>query len=313
MIEVQPLTDSSSLIGNAEALRQRWEEDGVLFLRDVMDPELIGWAREKYREALASHKMIDPSQEAPVWTGVKPEVRPFSSLGPSVWKKVVAQPELHALMRDIFNAEPVWIPIAVYRTSMPSGPLQAGADIFFGRHQDGFWNEGMQFSTAWIPLRKIGLNEGNFAVAPGYHNRGILHSPVPDHPLPADKIPSDAWRAADFRVGDVLIFHFMTPHATLPNPSNLIRLSLDVRAIPVWAPQPVVGTVDHVDGTDVTIKTDEGTLETVHISDRTYIRDRMPIPRVPTHELQRIAYPGSRVMAMAGNDRLATVLRPSSN
>ncbi len=34
-----------------------------------------------------------------------------------------------------------------------------------------------------------------------------------------------------------------------------------------------------------------------------------PQPRVPTSELERIAYPGARVLAMAGEDRIAKVLR----
>jgi len=44
MINVKELTDSTALIGNPEALRQRYDEDGVLFLRGVIDPELMAWA-----------------------------------------------------------------------------------------------------------------------------------------------------------------------------------------------------------------------------------------------------------------------------
>lgn len=32
----------------------------------------------------------------------------------------------------------------------------------------------------------------------------------------------------------MLIFNYLTAHAALPNPSNEIRMSLDVRAIPTW-------------------------------------------------------------------------------
>jgi ectoine hydroxylase-related dioxygenase (phytanoyl-CoA dioxygenase family) len=153
------------------------------------------------------------------------------------------------------------------------------------------------------------LNSGSFAVAPGTHQRGVLHSEQHDNTIPPGVIAEDAWRSADFRVGDVLIFNYLTAHATLPNPSNEIRMSLDVRAVPAWAPQPVVGTVEKVDGGAVTILTEAGDQVTVQVTGNTFIRDMNPRPRISTAELQRIAYPGAHVMAMAGPDLEATVLR----
>lgn len=310
MISVAPLTDSTSLIGDGSAMRKRWDEDGVLFFRGLMDAELIGWAREQYRRALAAEDLIDLALEAPLWTGTAPKTRrPCDALGTTVWHEVVKQPELNAVMRDIFNAEPVWIPIVAHRSGMPTGPVKDGQDIFSGRHQDGYYNEGIQFAVCWMPIRDVNLDSGSFAVAPGTHQRGALHSEAHDNTIPPGVISEDAWRSADFRVGDVLIFNYMTAHATLPNPSNSIRMSLDVRAVPAWAPQPVVGTVDEVEGLDVTIKTDGGDKVTVHVTNETLVRDMNPRPRIPVSEMERIAYPGARVMAMAGPDRKATVLR----
>lgn len=47
---------------------------------------------------------------------------------------------------------------------------------------------------------------------------------------------------------------------------------------------------------------------TVYVTDDTFIRDMTPQPRIPTGEVERIAYPcaGS---AMAGADGIAIVLR----
>ncbi|MEJ5979507.1 phytanoyl-CoA dioxygenase family protein [Novosphingobium sp. PS1R-30] len=311
MIDVAPLIDSTPLIGKPEALRARWEEDGVLFLRGVMDEDLIAWAREKYRGALAAEDLIDPAQEVPAWTGKQPKTRrPIDALGTPVWHEIVKQPELNAILRDVFDADPVWIPIAAHRNGMPSGPVIEGQDLFAGRHQDGFFNEGIQFAICWMPIRDVDMRSGSFAVAPGTHSRGVLHVESDDgYDIPAGVIADNAWRAADYRVGDVLIFNYLTAHATLPNPSNEIRMSLDVRAIPAWAPQPVIGAVEKVEGGDVTIRTDAGDLRTVHVDDDTFIRDMNPRPRVPTSELERIAFPGAHVMAMAREDGRATVLR----
>lgn len=311
MLSVTPLADSTSLIGNGEAIRQRYEEDGVLYFRGVMDPALLGWAQEKYREALANEGLIDPAVAAPKWTGkVTKTWRPCDAIGTTVWHEVVKQPQLNAIMRDVFDADPVWIPIAAHRSGMPTGPLKEDQDVFAGRHQDGFYNEGMLFTICWMPIRDVQMDRGSFAVAPGTHKRGSLHdTSVLGNAIPRDAIPDSAWRSAHFKVGDVLVFNYLTAHTGLPNPSDEIRMSLDVRAIPAWAPQPVIGAVDKVDGSDVTIRTEAGELVTVHLTNETLIRDMNPWPRIPLSELGKIAYPGAKVMAMARTDRTVTVLR----
>ncbi|MBW8754882.1 MAG: hypothetical protein JF595_12165, partial [Sphingomonadales bacterium] len=62
-------------------------------------------------------------------------------------------------------------------------------------------------------------------------------------------------------------------------------------------------------GTDVTIRTEDEGLVTVHLTGETLIRDMNPWPRIPLAEVEKIAYPGSHVMAMARTDRSVTVLR----
>ena len=310
-MDVQRLTDSTQLIGDAQALRQRYVDDGVIYLRGVIDPELMHRAQQKYRGALAAEGLIDIANEAPVWTGKTTDTwRPCDVLGTSVWHEVVKQPLLNSIMRDIFDSEPVWIPIAAHRSALPSGPLKDGQDIFSGRHQDGFYNEGMLFTICWMPVRDVDLDRGSFAVAPGTHKRGSLHDTgVPGNAIPREAIADSEWRSADFRVGDVLIFNYLTAHTGLPNPSNEIRMSLDVRAIPAHAPQPVIGAVEIVEDYDVSIRTEENELVTVHITDDTLIRDMNPWPRIPKSELQKVAYSGAHVMAMTRQDRTVSVLR----
>jgi phytanoyl-CoA dioxygenase PhyH len=311
MISVERLTDSTSLIEDPGALRRRYNEEGVLYLRGVMDPMLIGWAQQRYRDALTAEGLLDPANEAPVWTGKATKIwRPCDSLGTSVWHEVVKQPKLNAIMRDIFDADPVWIPIAAHRSALPTGPVKEGQDIFAGRHQDGFYNEGMLFTICWMPVRDVNVDRGSFAVAPGTHKRGSLHdTTLKGNAIPKEAIPDDAWRSADFRVGDVLIFNYLTAHTALPNPSDEIRMSLDVRAIPAWAPQPVIGAVEKVVGTDVSIRTEQGDLVTVTLNEATLIRDMNPWPRIPMSEMSKIAYPGAHVMAMTRRDGSVTVLR----
>lgn len=313
MIDVPLLKDSTPLIGNGEALRQRWEEDGTLFFHGVIDRELMAWAERHYRQALADEELIDLANEAPVWTGKGSDTwRPCDTIGTTVWHEVIKQPVLNDILREIFGADAAWLPIVAHRSAFPSGPLKEGEDIFAGQHQDAFYNEGMNSTICWMPVRDIAdMDHGTFALAPGTHKRGVLHAKDdPRYKIPDGAIPKEAWRSAAYKVGDVVIFRDDTAHAALPNLSNEFRLSIDLRVGSSLAPQPVAGTVECVDGNAVTIREDEsGQLVTVHISDETYIRDMNPHPRVPTDEVERIAYPGARVLAMAGKDLHATVLR----
>ena len=311
MIAITPLTDSTPQIGNGLALRQRFEEDGVLYLRGVIDPEQMRAAEVQYRAALAAEGLIDLAREAPVWTGKKSDTwRPCDAIGTRVWHEVVKQPLLNAVLRDALGADPVWIPIAAHRSAFPSGPIAEGQDLFAGRHQDGFYNEGMLFTICWMPVRDVAMDRGSFAVAPGTHKRGSLHDVSREgNAIPREAIADEDWRSANFKVGDVLIFNYLTAHTGLPNPSDEFRLSLDVRAIPAWAPQPVIGEVTAQHGGDVTIRTDTGEEVTVHCTTETLIRDMNPWPRIPLSEVEKIAYPGAHVMAMAREDRSVTVLR----
>lgn len=313
MISVAELTDSTSLVGDGDALRARWEEDGALYFRGIVDPELMKWAEGHYRKALADEDLIDLDNEAPVWTGKKSDTwRPCDAIGTTVWHEVVKQEGLNAILRELFQAEPAWLPIVAHRSAFPSGPLVEGQDIFAGKHQDAFYNEGMNSTICWMPVRDVpDMDSGTFAVAPGTHHRGVLHDPQhPSYRIPDGAVGVEEWRSAAFKVGDVLIFRDDTVHAALPNLSDQFRISMDLRVGSADAPQPFSGTVEAVNGTEVTIRTDDmDQLVTVCVSDETFIRDMNPQPRVPTGELSRIAYPGARVLAMAKPDLKATVLR----
>jgi hypothetical protein len=307
-MEIETLTDSTALLGNSSALKRRWGEEGVLFFRGVIDADLISWAESKFRQALADEELIEPSVDKLIWTGKTPKTRrPCDSLGTEVWHKFVQLPLLNDLTRIVFGDEPVWIPIVGHRSSLPTGAIMPDQDIFAARHQDSYFSEGMHYTVCWMPIKDAALDAGSFAVAPGAHKRGNMYGP--DHRMQRDAVPNHEWRSADFKAGDLLMFDFFTPHSTLPNPSNQIRISLDVRAIPASSPRPITGTVEKVSGPDVSIRTDEGGLVTIHVTDSTYIRDMQPTPRIATADLQRIAFPGARVMATATANGEALMLR----
>lgn len=313
MIDVPTLKDSTPLLDDPDALRQRWDEDGALYFHDIIDPELMRWAEQFYRRELAEEGLIDLANEAPVWTGKASDTwRPCDRIGTTVWHEVIKQPKLVAILRTLFQAEPAWLPIVAHRSGYPTGPLKDGEDIFAGQHQDAFYNEGMNSTICWMPVRDVpDMDSGTFALAPGTHRRGVMHDPNHERFLiPDGAIAKDEWRSAAYKVGDVVIFRDDTAHTALPNLSNQIRLSMDIRVGSSAAAQPFIGTVEKLEGNAVTIRTDDNDeLAIVYVDDKTFIRDMNPHPPVPTSEVARIAYPGARVLAMADADRRAKVLR----
>lgn len=65
-MQIAELTDSTALIGNGPALRQRMAEDGYVFVRNFIDRELLAWGEGLYRQALAEEELIDLAEERPV-------------------------------------------------------------------------------------------------------------------------------------------------------------------------------------------------------------------------------------------------------
>jgi hypothetical protein len=94
----------------------------------------------------------------------------------------------------------------------------------------------------------------------------------PIYPIPSDAIPAEAWFRSHYRPGDVVVFDRHTPHAGLPNHSNRLRLSIDVRAMVASGPVPVVGTVSDVRESCVTVRGEDGTELTLAVDENTYIR-----------------------------------------
>ncbi|WP_457513929.1 phytanoyl-CoA dioxygenase family protein [Streptomyces sp. TE33382] len=100
-------------------------------------------------------------------------------------------------------------------------------------HQDFPHEQGAQEAfTAWVPLGDVPRELGGVAVWPGSHRQGVLeHGFVPGVGglgVPEGNAPAPTWLAADFRMGDVLMFHSLTVHGALPNRSgDRLRISAD--------------------------------------------------------------------------------------
>jgi Phytanoyl-CoA dioxygenase (PhyH) len=221
---VDELADSSSLATDPAALRARLAADGYLFLPGLLPEDRVRAAGERVAEAL----------RAGGWTAagsprLRPGAGPLEALADPSYRAAVtclafnALPylaPLRATVRRVLGPAAFSYPVKVLRAVAP----ESLSDRTTGRyvHCD-YGGSGVQdMLTTWIPLADVPVELGGLAVRPGGH-RGRPRRP---RLLSAGE---RGWATTDYRPGDVIIFHCLTPHAALPNAGRRLRLSADCR------------------------------------------------------------------------------------
>ena len=168
--------------------------------------------------------------------------------GPAVFD-MLRCPDLLDLVEGFIGPEIYSNPVQHVRIKAPesreardsvTGALKMGATNW---HQDNGVvlpeADDTQMLTVWFPLTHVGVEHGCLQVVPGSHRRGLMtHCPagpgglqVPEHIGPRDgatPLPMDP--------GDVLFFHKLTLHSSLPNLSDEVRISFDLRYNPIGQP-----------------------------------------------------------------------------
>jgi hypothetical protein len=223
----------------------RWHRDGLI--KDTFPSEsfLTRWAR--VREQL-------PSQSPTGWRGIL--VNPTTY---GLWRR----PELTALARshlgDELWAHDIW-------TCRPREPNSPGQKI--GWHQDvayfrDWTPEDGQALTFWMTLVDATEQAGCLQIAPRSHLRGRLDVAPGDLGLiwiTEDEIAAFEPVTVECAPGDVLIFTDHTAHCSLPNRSDYVRWTFDIRfteATPGFRTKAPGGFVCHTAGDPSAVTTFE--------------------------------------------------------
>lgn len=314
-LKIDELADSTPLLADPEALRARWRDDGVLFFRNAIGSAAIARVRGEYLSRLKSLGVVDETQTGSIWNGNNrlngDLARPISD---DVWRTLVADPSLDRVVRTFLGEAPTWLPIVVHRTAPPVAD-GVRAEPFSARHQDGIYNYGIDFITCWVPLMDIDDEVGGLAVVPGSHKSSLYPPDVFKDPgrrvgIPPDAIPDAAWRRPDYKAGDLLMFHSMTAHTGLPNISNKLRLSMDIRFLPASA-APLVGRVADCSESQVRLTTSAGETATIEIDDRTVVRGPKGHPVVGA-DREGILFANAEVIIMPDERGHAKLIRSVS-
>ncbi len=221
--------DSTSLLGDWKALRERIASDGYVFMRGLLDPAMIEAVGRTGLTHLQQAGWTASGQD-PVTAQPQSPVRAIKmrdAFGDPGYGRILADPgfnqipftsPLADLMAQILGpmgfCYPRKLPRIVYPTTLV--PHQPGNVV----HKD--YRSVQDMFTSWVPLGEVPRTLGGLAVRPGSQRSvRVRHRPL-DHLEPG-------WLTTDYEPGDVLVFHCLTTHAALPNRERGMRFSAEYR------------------------------------------------------------------------------------
>ncbi len=231
------LKSSNSLIGNSEQMQFRLEEEGYLYLQQVLDTGPIvelrahilevfrdkGWLQAGDGELAGRIPTVEGEDD---FFEVYDEVQKLESL-----HSLAHQPELAEIMRTAVGPTAFPHPLGIVRLVFPEN-----LECTTPPHQDFPNNQGTEaLYASWIPLADYPRALGGLSVLESSGSLGLL--PL-EFSLGAggrqSRLPEKAaklrWLTTDFRCGDVLIFGDGPVYRSLPNHSDdQFRLSVDFR------------------------------------------------------------------------------------
>ncbi|MQA85651.1 MAG: phytanoyl-CoA dioxygenase family protein [Streptosporangiales bacterium] len=205
-----------------EEVRERYDRDGYLIFRDVVDAELVGeaadhvrWLQEKHpgrRGEDLSHELVarDPS-----------------------WVRLVSDDRLLEVTQIFLGDD-----LALFASHYISKPPYDGKPVLW--HQDGaYWPlEPMRVVTLWLAVDDSTPDNGCMRVVPGSHREDLYElrrRDDVDSVLGSESaVEVDESRAVDLVLapGDVEVHHPNILHASYPNTSPGRRCGLTIRYIP---------------------------------------------------------------------------------
>ena len=250
------LRDSASALGDHEALVARFRDDGYLYLRGVLDTDLVDAARLEVFDRLASvDELLEPAALG-IFSGHSRRDELVSSRG-AFWQSVSEGPALrrlthgpamHAVMRQIIGQAPRPHDYMFLRAGVRGRATGLHYDYpFFTRAHD-------QVYTVWMAIGDVPVEQGPLFIVEGSHRFQDLIEPMIGFDVAQDTsrkatLSQDALSFAqargcrllttDFGRGDLVIFGMYTLHGALENhcERQRVRLSCDVRwqaqALPV--------------------------------------------------------------------------------
>lgn len=246
---IHELVDSTPLLAQPDALRERFDADGCVFLRGLLPQDDVLKMRRRILEACRDAGWLE--QSGPLMEGRANLAARCSDTDPAffaVYDPIQRMEPFHgfahhaALLHAVATLvnEPIFAhPVKVARMTFPQH-----LSTTTPAHQDYVFVQGtIAAITAWLPLGDCPRELGGLKIARATHYGKIyehhLMSGSGGMGIDVSEVPDD-WYSTDYRTGDVLLFHSLLVHQGLPNlTDDRLRLSCDFRYQAIS--QPVAG------------------------------------------------------------------------
>jgi Phytanoyl-CoA dioxygenase (PhyH) len=234
---IRSFVDSADLVADGAALAARMRRDGCLFLPGLLPREAVaavqrqvgaiardvGWLRRDHavEDAIAdmSGFCVDPE---PTYLTTLRRINRLED-----YHALKHHPVLIGLFERMLGGAILPHPRVLMRNIFPERE-----EYTTKAHQDYPNVQGTtEVYTAWMPLIDCPMNVGPLQIAAGSHTAGVYDFDIAAGAGGIEiKDPLEGrWVSGDFVSGDVLLFHSMTVHKGVPNRSERLRMSMDVR------------------------------------------------------------------------------------
>ena len=245
---ISDYVDCTPLLDDHQALDQFFHEHGYIFLRGVLDRDLVRTTAEQMLEGLVELGHADPDATIDTVT-----IDSFEAVDEVAMHGYVKYDELwnHSTSLEVFErvfGEPVFV---FKSTSIRYYPSDADSEEptlshLTPLHQDGFYiGPNKDFRTVWVPLIATSSASGGVALVDGSHKKGPREHVVTEdhrrfgHPVrgipPQELSEDERLLHSPMEPGDLILFHAFMCHKSLPNVSAdpaVMRMSMDTRIQP---------------------------------------------------------------------------------
>jgi hypothetical protein len=244
-----PLPDSRELLGDPAAMRARFDRDGVLYLRGLLDPERVRRLRGEYFGMFPEGYLRPGTAPVDGILADEPCATPaYGRRGHPAYdlarsdslREFVDQPALRDLAALLMAAETVVrLPRVIPRhfDHRSGRSSRAHIDHTYMDRGDG------RVVTTWVPVGDSPLESGGLVYLEGSHRipyadldalRSVTDRPEDRRPLSHDlgwvaRQLGRRWLWADYRAGDVAVHGPRIVHAALDNTTPAMRMSIDAR------------------------------------------------------------------------------------
>jgi ectoine hydroxylase-related dioxygenase (phytanoyl-CoA dioxygenase family) len=231
--------DASPLLEDPAAVRARFDRDGYVLLRGVIDRDLLLETRRAIVDVCRAHDWLDPMHEP---MAAIPHRGPFVEGEDKyfeVYDDIQRLEAFHAVphhesvrrcMTALLGETAFPHPLSIARLAFPRN-----SEWSTPPHQDHPNNQGTyDLYACWMPLADCSMEDGGLSVLRGSHKlgvaplRGALGAGHRQAVLDERHDHLD-WVGGDLQLGDALVFHSLTVHRALPNRGQAMRLSVDYR------------------------------------------------------------------------------------